>query len=66
MLETVKAAIDSLPDISFEEYFMQYVLSVQDSNIEQEFLFLLDRNILDVPNIGHLIQKTYEGLVGIC
>lgn len=66
MLETVKQAIDNLSDISFEEFYMQYVMSVQDTNIEREFSFLLDKNILDVPNMGHLIQNTYEGLVSIC
>lgn len=62
MLETVKQCIQSAPDISFQEFFQMYVLSVQDSNIDREFSYLVNRNVLGVNSMGVLIKNTIEGL----
>ena len=62
MLETVKTCIQSTPDIPFQEFFQQYVLSVQDSNIDREFNYLVSRNVLRVNSIGILLKNTIERL----
>lgn len=62
MLETVKTCIQSTPDIPFQEFFQQYVLSVQDSNIDREFNYLVSRNVLGVNSIGILLKNTIERL----
>ena len=41
MLTTVKSSIRNTPDISFAEYYQQYIKSVQDT--------LLDKITKDVP-----------------
>lgn len=41
MLTTVRSSIQDIPDISFAEYYQQYIKSVQDT--------LLDKITKDVP-----------------
>ena len=36
MLETVQSYIQELPNIDFNTYYQQYVLSIQDENILSE------------------------------
>lgn len=62
MLDTVKQCIKDVPDISFQEFFQMYVLSVQDSNIDREFSYLVNRNVLGVDSMGALIKNTIERL----
>lgn len=62
MLDTVKQYIKDVPDISFQEFFQMYVLSVQDSNIDREVSYLINRNILGVNSMGALIKNTIERL----
>lgn len=62
MLDTVKQCIKDVPDISFQQFFQMYVTSVQDSNIDREVSYLINRNILGVNSMGVLIKNTIEGL----
>ena len=62
MLETLRQKIEAARSVNFEEYFAQYVMSVQDRNIELELKYLLKHNSLKADSIGYLIQNTYEGL----
>lgn len=62
MLETLRQKIESVRSVRFEEHFSQYVMSVQDRNIELELRYLLKYNSLKADSIGYLIQNTYEGL----
>lgn len=62
MLDTVKQYIKDVPNISFQEFFQMYVLSVQDSNIDREVSYLINRNILGVNSMGALIKNTIERL----
>ena len=66
MLGTIRETIDNLPEQSFHQYFIEYMMKVQDSNIEAEFKHMIHHNDVTVLNIGNLIQTTYEGLVDIC
>ena len=54
--------IYSLPDISFNEFYTMYMMSVQDTNIKMEFDFLVQRNQLAPDNMDILIKNTYERL----
>lgn len=62
MLETVRNAIYDTPSISFSKFFQQYVMDVQDTNIDLEFQFLLQRNRLNANTMDLLIENTYERL----
>ena len=62
MLDTVKQYIKNVPDISFQQFYQLYVTSVQDSNIDREFSYLVNRNVLGVNSMGVLIKNTIEGL----
>lgn len=65
MLEKIKQAIQSVPNITFDEYFIMYMLSVQDRNIESEVNSTFKHVGLDVSTltgIDHLIHKTHERL----
>lgn len=62
MLDILRQKIESVRSVNFEEHFTQYVMSVQDRNIELELKYLLKHNSLKVDSIGYLIQNTYEGL----
>lgn len=56
MLETVKATIQNVPFISFEEHFTNYVMYMQDVNIDNEVTFLLRNNVLTPLAIDRLIN----------
>lgn len=63
MLETVRKAINSGPCISFEEYFHEYVSSVQDTSIDLEMAFVFRNNFMNVNMMSRLIDTEYERLV---
>lgn len=66
MLEVIKDAIDAVPDIPFHRFYIQYMLSVQDINIELEMGSTFKNVTLDVSalsSVDRLIHTTYEGLV---
>lgn len=61
MLETVRSYIAELPDISFNDYYQQYVFSIQDENIGLETQF--SDNTFN--SIGKLIAKIHKELGNI-
>lgn len=64
MLETVKEYIASdLPCISFEEYYVNYMMHMQDQNIDDELRFLLRNNFLDATVLDTLVENTYKGMM---
>lgn len=60
MLETIKKAIEEVPFISFEEYFTNYVMAVQDVNIDNEVSFMLRNNSLTTLALDKLINNEVE------
>lgn len=62
LLETVKSYIRDLDDITFEQYFDQYAMSVQDANISSEVTFNVRHS--SVLDIERLAQDQHERLVG--
>lgn len=65
MLDTVKQYIKNVPDISFQQFYQLYVTSVQDSNIDREVSYLINRNVLGVNSMRILIHNTIERLKSI-
>lgn len=65
MLETVSDYIKHIDDISFNLFYTNYIIKMQDADIENEFKHLSASNSLNINNISKLIQSTYEGLVNI-
>lgn len=63
MLETVRSEIKNLPSCTFSQYFIEYVMSVQDSNIDSEFSYLRRHNQLDILNVDRLISEYLSRLV---
>lgn len=68
VLETIKEAIDDAKSIerSFNQFFVDYMVSVQDLNIELEIKKRFNRlnpTIQNVSRVDRYIQNTHEGLV---
>lgn len=63
MLETVKQKLNNLENKTFPNYYMEYVLAVQDMNIENEFSYLKSVNELTPMRICKLADKSMERLV---
>lgn len=65
MIETIKAAIESeKKDITnFWEFYRNYIYKVQDSNIDREFTYTINKNLITIANLGSLINETYRNLV---
>lgn len=58
ILKTVLERIDEMPDISFNRYFVKYIMQVQDDILAKES----PRG--DIRQISELIVSTYKELVG--
>ena len=67
MLETVKSHIQaSANDVPFNQFYIEYVMRVQDENIERELYTMLHKNVdIDVMMMDRLINSTFEGLKDI-
>ena len=62
MLETIKSCIVNSPFITFEQYFVLYVMQMQDANIDNEVAFLLRNNSLSTLSIDRLINSEVNKL----
>lgn len=60
MLNTVKKLIADAPCITFEQYFQNYVMQVQDSAINEEVSFLLRNNFLSSNAVIKLINREID------
>lgn len=75
MLDSVTDYITDLPNITFQEYFVEYMMKVQDTNIDGELKQLLggaisslnrvDFNLNQVRSLNKLLSNTIEGLESI-
>lgn len=63
MLETVKQVIEDSPFITFEQYFTRYVFEIQDSNIDNEFAFMLRHNSIDSHFLEVIINNELKGVL---
>lgn len=62
MLDKAEQMIRSLPSISFDDYYVDYIKKVQDKNIEREFDLFTHNNILFVDQMSAVIENTYREL----
>lgn len=61
MLKMIKECISTIPNEPFETYFNNYMMNVQDENLNREFRFLIDKNInMDINDIDRLVSDTYD------
>lgn len=65
MLEIVRNCIESLDDISFQLYFVNYIIKMQDIDLDNEFRYLTTHNLMSISKVDRLISNAYEGLVNI-
>lgn len=65
MLNRVKSILSCLESdtSTFEEYYRDYVIKVQDENIDNEMSFLLSNNDLTPMRMCKLADKSIERLV---
>ena len=67
MLEIIQQTIKNLPDISFNEFFIQYVMSVQDTNLDVELISIFKStscNVSDIVKLERLVNRNHERLMG--
>lgn len=61
MLKTVKNLVDE-PVEPFGTYYINYVMQVQDQNIDRELRSLLHNNRTDISSMGKLIDEVYKSI----
>lgn len=62
MLKTVEEYIENLEDIPFSLFYKQYIMEVQDDNIDKEVSYLMHSSQLNVLNISALIDETAKAV----
>lgn len=66
MLETIKVEIvnqKSKPD--FDTFYIDYMMRVQDEDINNEVSYLFRKNIIDSSNLSFVIEEDYKKMVNI-
>lgn len=65
MLETVKNDLTkiSLDRKTFNKYFTEYVIQVQDSNIDSELSYLMSHNVVSVQLLDRAITDAFKGMI---
>lgn len=65
MLDRVRSILSDVASdtLTFQEYYRNYVLKVQDENIDSELSYLLSNNELTPMRICKLADKSIERLV---
>ena len=61
MLKTVKNLVDE-PVEPFGIFYINYVMQVQDQNIDRELRSLLHNNRTDISSMGKLIDEVYKSI----
>ena len=57
VLETIQQAIARLPNKTFEEFYSEYVLSIQDYNLTQEVKLTSKKVKNDALSIIHVMNE---------
>lgn len=55
MLQTITAYIHKLDIKPFDVYYQEYIVSVQQHNINQEFRYMLNHNVVNLNMIDRAI-----------
>lgn len=61
MLDTIKGYIKELPDQDFDDYYQNYIFSVQDQNLLAEIESI---KTSDIMSLDKLIAKLHKELFG--
>lgn len=61
MLKTVKNLVDE-PVEPFGTFYINYVMQVQDQNIDRELRSLLHSNRTDISSMSKLIDEVYKSI----
>ena len=65
MLETVKALLNTEVNMSFEEYFNEYIMAVQDVNISAEVKYTMNQLKGYSIEVEQLVQQDHERAVNM-
>ena len=57
MLDTIRRCIAAQPDIDFNQFFVEYILSVQDGDIYNEIEHVMNQAKLDLTHVNRYINK---------
>lgn len=57
ILKTVRSKIKSLPDASFHEFFVDYIIQVDEESLNNEINSSVRMNQLDVLGLDKLVNK---------
>lgn len=57
ILSSVRSILKRLPDVSFQEFFTDYIIQVDNESINNEMNSLVRMNKLDVMGLDKLVNK---------
>lgn len=65
MLGTIRDFIDTLDDSTFEEFYVEYIMYMQNVAMQNEFNYLIKHNQLNALNLIKLINSETDRMVEI-
>lgn len=65
MLESIQSYIEYLENdtTTFDQLYQAYVMKIQDQNIQKEFSYMLNNNIVSVELIDRAIVEAYKEMI---
>ena len=65
MLESIQSYIEYLEKdtTTFDQLYQSYVMKIQDQNIQKEFSYMLNNNIVSVELIDRAIVEAYKEMI---
>lgn len=65
MLESIQSYIEYLENdtTTFDQLYQSYVMKIQDQNIQKEFSYMLNSNIVSVELIDRAIVEAYKEMI---
>lgn len=57
ILSSVRKQLNNLPNVSFQEFFTDYIIQVDNESINNEMNSLVRMNKLDVMGLDKLVNK---------
>lgn len=65
MLDQIQSCIEHIEQdqTTFDELYQAYVMKIQDQNIQKEFSYMLNHNIVSVELIDRAIVEAYKEMI---
>ena len=60
MLKIVKTLVDNTPEKPFGQFYIEYIMQVQDSNIDREIKNMVRKHRPDLNLMQRVIENTYK------